>query len=61
MLQSIRKHLPNQRSLDEGATATEYVLLLAGIAVVIILAVFAFGHFLSKTFTSTQSSISNTH
>lgn len=57
MLQSIRKRVA-ERS-QEGATATEYVLLLAGIAVVIIVAVFAFGHFLSNTFTSTQSSISS--
>ena len=57
MLKSIRKHLPNQRSLDEGATATEYVLLLTGIAALIIASVFALGHLLNGKFTSTSTAI----
>ncbi len=59
MLQTIRKRITNFRDHEEGATATEYVLLLAGIAAIIIVAVFAFGGFLSSKFTSTQSSISS--
>ena len=58
MLQMIRKHLAAARTHDDGATATEYVLLLAGIAAVIVGAVFVFGNFLSSKFTSTQTTIS---
>jgi pilus assembly protein Flp/PilA len=48
-----------KRSNDSGATATEYVLLIAGIAAVIVASVFAFGHFLNSTYTSTCQSISS--
>ena len=58
MLQMIRKHLAAARAHDDGATATEYVLLLAGIAAVIIGAVFLFGNFLSTKFNDVQTSIS---
>ncbi|HEY5183357.1 MAG TPA: Flp family type IVb pilin [Actinomycetes bacterium] len=58
MLQMIRKHLAAARTHDDGATATEYVLLLAGIAAVIIGAVFLFGNFLSTKFNDVQTSIS---
>ena len=37
---------------DEGASAVEYGLLLAGIATVIIATVFAFGIMVNKTITS---------
>jgi Flp pilus assembly pilin Flp len=57
MLQLMRKRLAAYKQ-EEGATATEYVLLLAGIAVIIIVAVFAFGKFLSTSFSNTQQSIS---
>jgi pilus assembly protein Flp/PilA len=58
MLQMIRKRFAAARTHDDGATATEYVLLLAGIAAVIIGAVFAFGGFLSGKFDSTSTAIS---
>ncbi len=44
---------------DEGATATEYVLLLAGVAVAIILSIFAFGSFLSSTYVDTCNTLSS--
>jgi pilus assembly protein Flp/PilA len=43
---------------DEGATATEYVLLIAGIAAVVVLSIFAYGRFLNGTYNSTCDSIS---
>ena len=57
MLQRIRQHTAAGRQNDEGATATEYVLLLAGIAAIIIVAVFAFGGFLSSKFNRTSTAI----
>jgi pilus assembly protein Flp/PilA len=58
MLQMIRKNVADFRDGEAGATATEYVLLLAGIAAIIIVAVFAFGGFLSGKFNSTANTIS---
>jgi Flp pilus assembly pilin Flp len=43
---------------DDGATATEYALLLAGIVVAIILSIFAFGSFLNSKYVDTCNSIS---
>ena len=57
MLQYIRKVQAYNRG-EDGATATEYVLLLAGIAAIIIGAVFLFGGFLKGKFTQTQTNIS---
>ncbi len=42
---------------ERGASAVEYGLLVAGIAAIIVLAVFAFGHFVEGIFTGTQASI----
>jgi pilus assembly protein Flp/PilA len=38
---------------ERGASAVEYALLIAGIAAVIVLVVYAFGHVLNTVFDST--------
>lgn len=43
---------------DEGASAVEYGLLVAAIAAVIVIIIFALGHVISGVFSSTCSSIS---
>jgi Flp pilus assembly pilin Flp len=43
---------------DQGATATEYALLLAGIAVAIVVSIVAFGTFLNTKYTDACNSIS---
>ena len=53
MLNYIRKVI----NKDAGASAVEYGLLVAGIAVVIIVAVFALGGTLSDTFDKTENCI----
>jgi pilus assembly protein Flp/PilA len=42
---------------DRGASAVEYGLLIAGIAALIVVVVFAFGGVLSNIFTNTCSSV----
>ncbi|WP_110181644.1 Flp family type IVb pilin [Nocardioides solisilvae] len=44
---------------ERGASAVEYGLLVAGIAAIIVVAVFAFGDLVSNIFTGTASQISN--
>ncbi len=53
MLASIRKHLVTQKNNDEGASAVEYGLLVAAIAAIIILLVFALGGFVKDAFQTT--------
>ena len=53
MLASIRKPLVSQEEPDEGASAVEYGLLVAAIAAVIILLVFALGGFVQGAFKTT--------
>ena len=53
MIRAIRMHIRR----DEGASAVEYGLLVAGIAVVIIVAVFALGGTVRDTFTKTNTCI----
>lgn len=55
MIRSIRKHTRT----DEGASAVEYGLLVAGIAVVIIAAVFLLGGAIKNVFTKTNGCISS--
>ena len=43
---------------ERGASAVEYGLLIAGIAAVIVLVVFAFGNQISTIFSRTGSSVS---
>lgn len=47
------------RGGDSGASAVEYGLLVAGIAALIIVVVFAFGGFIQDIFSSTCSSIAD--
>ncbi len=54
MLNRIRTFL----SQDRGASAVEYGLLVAGIAMVVIAAVFLLGGAVSSTFTEVASSVS---
>ena len=53
MISSIRKHLVAQERNDTGASAVEYGLLVAAIAAVIILLVFALGGFVKGAFKQT--------
>ena len=56
MIDRIRKSLA-AKQLEEGATAVEYGLMVALIAVVIIVAVVALGNQTSSTFQCTADSI----
>ena len=56
MLSFLRKHL---RRGDEGASAVEYGLLVAGIAVLVMLAVFTLGDSIQRQFTNTNTCINN--
>ena len=56
MLQYIRNVT---RRRDEGATAVEYGLLVAAIAAVIVLIVFAVGKYVKGAFSTTCSAISS--
>ncbi|WP_185994922.1 Flp family type IVb pilin [Nocardioides campestrisoli] len=44
---------------ERGASAVEYGLLVAGIAAIIVIAVFAFGGLVSGIFNDTSKAISN--
>ena len=55
MIRAIRMHFRR----DEGASAVEYGLLVAGIAVVIIGAVFLLGGTLKSSFTKTNTCIAS--
>lgn len=58
MLDKIRKSLQIKQA-EEGATAVEYGLMVALIAVVIIVAVVALGNQTSSTFDCTATAIEN--
>ena len=53
MLAYIRKVVDAKRGEDEGASAVEYGLLVAAIAAIIILVVFALGTFVKGAFKDT--------
>lgn len=57
MLTYIRKTLQNKR--EEGASAVEYGLLVAAIAAVIVIIIFALGGIVKNVFGKTCSSISS--
>lgn len=61
MIQYLTIMMNAQKSkMDErGASAVEYGLLVAGIAAIIVAAVFLFGGLVSGIFTNTSSAISN--
>ena len=44
---------------ERGASAVEYGLLIAGIAALIVVVIFAFGGLLSKVFSNTCKSVAN--
>ena len=56
MLATIRKNLPTRD--EEGASAVEYGLLVAAIAAVIIIIIFALGGVVQNVFQKTCDSIS---
>jgi pilus assembly protein Flp/PilA len=57
-LQYIRALITKARS-EEGASAVEYGLLVAAIAALIVVIVFAFGHIISGVFQSTCDTINS--
>jgi pilus assembly protein Flp/PilA len=52
------RSLGNRRG-DDGASAVEYGLLVAGIAALVVVIVFAFGGVIKSSFTSTCKNIKN--
>ncbi|MCI0142349.1 Flp family type IVb pilin [Arthrobacter bambusae] len=61
MLSIFRKSASRVRHDEKGATAVEYGIMVALIAVVIIAAVTLLGGTLNDTFTQVQCSVSNGH
>jgi len=58
MLRTIRRIQNAKRNSDEGASAVEYGLLVAAIAAVIVIIIFALGTIVKNVFGKTCSSIS---
>ena len=61
MLAYIRKIADMKRGDDEGASAVEYGLLVAAIAAIIILVVFALGTFVKGAFKDTCTAFDNSN
>ena len=61
MLAYIRKVVDAKRGDDEGASAVEYGLLVAAIAAIIILVVFALGTFVKGAFKDTCTAFDNSN
>ena len=61
MLAYIRKLAGQKRGDDEGASAVEYGLLVAAIAAIIILVVFALGTFVKGAFKDTCDAFTNSN
>lgn len=59
MLDYLRTILTARRDDERGASAVEYGLLIAGIAALIIIVVFAFGGVLEGVFNDTCVSVNN--
>lgn len=57
MYMFIRRIIDAHKRQDDGATAVEYGLMVAAIAAVIVLAVFALGNFIHGAFSQTCSAI----
>lgn len=53
MLESLRRLASRRRGGEDGASAVEYGLLVAAIAAIIILVVFAIGKFVQEGFNDT--------
>lgn len=60
MLDYLRIMLAARTDSERGASAVEYGLLIAGIAALIVVVVFAFGGALSGIFTDTCNSVAGT-
>jgi pilus assembly protein Flp/PilA len=61
MLDYFRKITNQKRGDDEGASAVEYGLLVAAIAAIIILVVFALGTFVKGAFKDTCDAFANSN
>jgi pilus assembly protein Flp/PilA len=59
MLEFFRNLLPSNRTDEDGASAVEYGLLVAGIAALIVAVVFIFGGVIKDSFNKTCSTIQN--
>ena len=57
MMEKFRSLTPTARRTEEGASAVEYGLLVALIAAVVVVAVFALGSLVRNTFQDTCQSI----
>ena len=57
MLDYLRNLLTTRRDEENGASAVEYGLLVAGIAALIVLIVFAFGGVIREIFSDTCSAV----
>ena len=58
MLEFIRT-ISSRRQREDGASAVEYGLLVAGIAALVVVVVFAFGGVIQKAFQGTCKTIKN--
>ncbi|GAB3990417.1 Flp family type IVb pilin [Nocardioides marmoraquaticus] len=58
MLEYLRSLLPSVRRTEDGASAVEYGLLVAGIAALVVAVVFLLGGVVKGSFTETCSTIS---
>lgn len=58
MLEYLRSLLPSARRTEDGASAVEYGLLVAGIAALVVAVVFLLGGVVKGTFTETCATIS---
>ena len=58
MLDYLRNLLTTRRDEEKGASAVEYGLLVAGIAALVVLVIFAFGGIIKNVFSTTCSKIS---
>jgi pilus assembly protein Flp/PilA len=58
MLDFFRRFSSSRRQTEDGASAVEYGLLVAGIAALIVAIVFAFGGIIKSSFSKTCGAIS---
>jgi pilus assembly protein Flp/PilA len=59
MLNFLRSFSASNRQTEDGASAVEYGLLVAGIAALIVAVVFAFGGVIKSSFSKTCGAISS--
>ena len=58
---ALKRKLRKYVSDESGATAIEYGLIVAGVAVAIIVGVFAIGYELDKMFLAVQTQVAGSH